>query len=126
MAEPHDDLVRTASRLWAGVIDALRLRAELVALELSEERRRLEQLALSALITVLAVFMLVLALDILLLAVCWDTHRVAAAVASCVIWAALAAGAALFHHWRGRRRAPPFAGIRAVAADDERALRELL
>jgi uncharacterized membrane protein YqjE len=126
MAEPNDDLARTASRLWSGVLDALRLRVELAALELGAERRRFEQLVLSALVTVLALFMLVLALNVALLAVFWDTHRVAAAVASCVLWALLAAGSALFHRWRGRRQAPPFAGISAVLADDERALRELL
>ncbi len=126
MAEPQDDVARTASRLWAGVLEAIHLRVQLLALELSEERRRLGELAVSALVVVFAMFMLVLSLNVVVLAVFWDTHRAAVAIGSCVFYALLATGAALFHRQRSRRQVPPFAATAAVLTEDERALRELL
>jgi len=123
---PEDsDLAPTASRLWAGLLEALHLRLELFALELGEERKRLTDLALSALVAVFAVFMLVLSLNLLLLALFWDTHRVAVAAASCALYTVLAAGAWSYHLRRSRRQGAPFAATSAVLADDERALREL-
>ncbi len=126
MPEPQEDVARAASRLWAGVLEAVHLRVELIALELGEERRRLEALAASALVVALALLMLLLSLNVALLALFWETHRSAVAVGSCVFYALLAAGAALFHRRLSRRRAPPFAATATVLADDERALRELL
>ena len=122
----HDDLVPTASRLWAGLLEAAHLRLELFALELGEERKRLGNLVVSALVVVFAVFTLVLSLELALLAVFWDTHRVGIAVGSCVFYAVLAAVAAFLHRRRSRRQSPPFAATASVLADDERALRELL
>ena len=122
---PDADLAPTASRLWASVLEGLHLRVELFALELGEERKRLTDLALSALIAVFAVFMLVLSLNLLLLALFWDTHRVAVAVGSCALYAVLAGCAWAYHLRRSRRQGAPFAAISAVLADDERAFREL-
>jgi len=122
----HAELSRTASRLWAGLLEGVRLRLALFALELGEERRRLGDLVLSALAVVFAFFMLLFSLNVALLAVFWDTHRVAVAVGSCVFWALLAAGSGVFHRSRSRRQAPPFAAISSVLADDERVLRDLL
>jgi len=126
VAQPTDDTDRMASRLSAGVLEAIHLRLELVALELGEERDRLGELVLSALVVVVALFMLVLALNLALLAVFWDTHRVGVAVGSCAFYLLLALGAGLYHRWRRRRRSRPFAATAAVLAEDERALRELL
>ena len=127
MAEPdQDDIPRTASRLWAGVLEAAHLRLALMSLEVGEERRRLGALLTSALVVVFAVFMLILSLNIALLALFWDTNRMVVAVGSCVFYALLAAGAGLFHARRSRRQEAPFAATAAVLADDERALRELL
>jgi uncharacterized membrane protein YqjE len=126
MANSEDDVAHVASRLWAGVLEAVHLRVELFGLELGEELRRLGQLAISALTVVFALFMLLLTVNVLLLAAFWDTHRVAVAAASCLFYALLAVAAALFHRRRSRRQAPPFAAIATVLSDDERALRELL
>jgi len=123
---PEDsDLAPTASRLWVSLLEALHLRLELFALELGEERKRLTDLALSALVAVFALFMLVLSLNLLLLALFWDSHRVAVAVGSCGLYAVLAAAAWGYHLRRSRRQGAPFAATSAVLADDERALREL-
>jgi uncharacterized membrane protein YqjE len=127
MPEPHDDDAgRAASRVWAGVLEAVHLRAALFALEMDEERRRLGARLVSALVAVFATFMLLLALNVVVLALFWDTNRIAVAVGSCVFYAVLAAGAGVFHALRSRRQAPPFPATAAVLADDERALRDLL
>jgi len=126
MANPEDDVSHVASRLWAGALEAAHLRVELFGLELSEELRRLGQLAVSALAVVFALFMLLLSVNVVLLAAFWDTHRVAVALASCGFYALLLLAAAVFHRRRSRRQAPPFAAIATVLSDDERALRELL
>jgi uncharacterized membrane protein YqjE len=75
---------------------------------------------------VFALFMLLLSVNVVLLAVFWDTHRVAVALGSCLFYALLAGAAALVHRRRSRRQTPPFAAIATVLSDDERALRELL
>jgi uncharacterized membrane protein YqjE len=126
MPHTQDDVTRAASRLWAGILEAVHLRVELFALELGEEGKRVGELALSALAVAAAVFMTVLSLNVLLLAVFWDTHRIAVAVGSCVFYTLLAAAAGVFHRRRSRRRAPAFSATAAVLAEDERALRELL
>jgi uncharacterized membrane protein YqjE len=126
MTQPHEETARTAGRLWAGVLEAMHLRLDLIALELGEERERLGDLLLSAVVVVFALFMLLLSVNLALLAIFWDTHRVAIAVASCAFYVVLAAAAARYHRSRRRRRARPFAATAAVLADDERALRELL
>lgn len=125
MPDSQDDIARAASRVWAGVLEAVHLRLALLALELGDERRRLGELAVSALVVVGALVMLVLSLNVALLALFWDTHRMAVVLGACVLYALVAAGAWLFHRQRSRRQAPPFAGIASVLADDERALREL-
>ena len=123
---PRDsDLAPTVSRLWGSVLEGLHLRIELFSLELGEERRRLTGLALSALIAVFALFMVFLSLNLLVLALFWDTHRVAVAAGSCALYALLAAAAWIYHVLRSRRQAAPFAATSAVLAEDERALREL-
>jgi uncharacterized membrane protein YqjE len=125
MTPPDSDLAPTVSRLWGSLLEALHLRIELFSLELGEERRRLTGLALSALIAVFALFMVVLSLNLLLLALFWDTHRVAVAAGSCALYVLLALVAWIYHVRSSRRQASPFAATSAVLAEDERALREL-
>ena len=125
MPPPDSDLSPTVSRLWGSVLEGLHLRIELFSLELGEERRRLTGLALSALIAVFALFMVVLSLNLLLLALFWDTHRVAVAGGSCALYVLLAVAAWIHHVRRSRRHASPFAATSAVLAEDERVLREL-
>ncbi len=127
MAEPSDsDLGRAVTRLWASAVEGLYLRLELFGLELGAERQRITDLMLSALVVAFAIFMLVLSLNVALLVLVWDTHRVPVAIGLCVFYAALALGAAAYHFRRSRRASPPFAATTQVLADDERALRDLV
>jgi uncharacterized membrane protein YqjE len=123
---PESELVDTARRLWASVLEGVHLRVELLALEVGEERKRLVELVLSALIAVFAGFMVVLSVNVVLLVLFWDTHRVGAAVAMCAFYALTALAAAAYHRSRSRRTVPPFAATADVLARDEQALREPL
>ena len=68
MMSTQEDAARTAGRLWAGVLEAIHLRLELIALEVGEERERLGDLLLSAVVVVFALFMLLLSVNLALLA----------------------------------------------------------
>ena len=122
---PDSELLPVVSRLWATLVEGMRLRVELFALELGEERRRLGELLLATFAMVGALFMLLWSLQAALLVILWDTHRVAIAIGSCACWAALALGCGLFHRLR-RRREPPFAATTSVLARDEEMVRRLL
>lgn len=127
MAEPSpSELGTVAGRVWASAFEGLHLRLELLALELGDERRRLTGGLLLAVVAVLAGFMGLVSMNVALLALYWDTHRVGIAVGSCIVYVLLAAGAALALKRRSRRASAPFATLAKVLADDERALRDLL
>jgi uncharacterized membrane protein YqjE len=119
-------LAGTAARLWAALIEGVQLRVELLALELAEERQRLVELVFSALATAVAVLLFAMSLNVLLLVVFWDTHRLAAVVGMCLFYAGAAAACVLLHRRRSRRLAPPFAASTAVLRQDQDTLREIL
>jgi uncharacterized membrane protein YqjE len=126
VAEPSEPtLAGTAARLWAVLIEGLHLRIELFALELGEERRRIVELMFSALALALAVLLLAVSLNVVLLVLLWDTHRVAVAIGTCLFYAGAAIGCGLHHRRLGRRQSPPFAATTAVLARDQEALRDL-
>jgi uncharacterized membrane protein YqjE len=118
-------LAGMAARLFAALAEGLQLRVELFGLELAEERQRLVDLVVSALATAVAVLLLAFSLSVLLLALFWDTHRVAVAGGLCLVYAALALGFGLRHRRRSRRLAPPFAATAAVLARDQETLRDI-
>jgi len=120
------ELVAAAARIWASLVEGAQMRLELFALELGEERRRIVDLIVSAVVVALALFLLVLALNVALLVLLWDSHREAVAIGTCVFYAAVAAAAAAFHRRRRRRGGAPFAATSAVLASDQSAVRELL
>ena len=127
MADPQDsELVGTAQRLSAGLVEGLHLRLALVETEVAEERKRITDLVVSALVTALAVFLLLVAINVAVVIFFWDTHRDAVAIGMCLVYTGLAAGAVLQHRRRRRLATPLFAATRAVLAEDERVLRELL
>jgi uncharacterized membrane protein YqjE len=118
-------LAGMAARLFAALAEGLQLRVELFGLELAEERQRLVDLVVSALAAAVAVLLLAFSLSVLLLALFWDTHRIAVAAGLCLVYAAAAVGFGLRHRRRGRRLAPPFAATTAVLARDQETLRDI-
>lgn len=117
-----DDLGATAGRLSASLLEGIQLRLELFALELTEERHRIGAQFVSVLAAALAVVLSVLSLNVLVLVVFWDTHRVAVALATFVFYVALAVGFAIRYQRHRRRGAPAFATTLEVLARDRRSL----
>lgn len=118
-------ITTTAARLVAALAEGLQLRIELVGLELAEERERLVALVSSALATAVAVLLLAFSLNVLLLALFWDTHRVAVAAGMCGAYAAAACACFARHRRKRRRLTPPFSGTTAVLARDQETLRSV-
>jgi uncharacterized membrane protein YqjE len=116
-------LAGTAARLAAALAEGLQLRIELFGLELAGERQRLVDLLVSAVAMGVAVLLLALSLNALLLALFWDTHRVAVAAGLCGVYAAAACACFVWHRRRRRRPTPPFSGTTSVLARDQEALR---
>jgi len=119
------DLSIAARRLSASLIEGLQLRLDLLALELGEERRRLSQLVLSTLALSLALFMVFLCINVALLILFWEEHRIPVALGMCGFYGALAAVLAFVIVRRIRRGAQAFAATREVLEKDAQALREL-
>ena len=101
------------------MLDVLRTRAELLAVELAQEKARLARLAVRAGVALLSLCLCLQLLAVLAVAWFWDTpHRLAAVLAVGAVFA-LAAITACLMLWHELRSAPPpFAGsLQALSAD---------
>jgi uncharacterized membrane protein YqjE len=119
------DLSVAARRLSASLIEGLHLRLDLFAMELDEERRRISRLILSTLALSLALFMVFVCINVALLIVFWEEHRIPIALGMCGFYGALAAVLGLVIVRRVRRAAQAFAATREVLEKDRQTLREL-
>ena len=119
------DLSIAARRVSASLIEGIQLRLDLLALELAVERRRLSQLVLSTLALSLALFMVFLSINVVLLILFWEDHRIPIAIGMSGFYGALAAVLGLVIVRRIRRGARAFAATREVLEKDAQALREL-
>ena len=106
--EGSSDLSIAVRRLSASLIEGLQLRLDLLALELGEERRRLSQLVLSTLALSLALFMVFLCINVALLILFWEDHRIPIAIGMCGFYGALAAVLGLVIARRIRHAAQAF------------------
>ncbi len=118
---PQSGFKPAATRLAGSVVALVRARLELAAIELTEERQRLQVRLALLLAGVVLVVAALLALGFLLIAVYWDTHRVAAVLGVGV--GALARGVGLIYVSQRPRQAGdgPFAATLAEL-DKDRAL----
>jgi uncharacterized membrane protein YqjE len=123
--EGSSDLSIAVRRLSASLIEGLQLRLDLLALELGEERRRLSQLVLSTLALSLALFMVFLCINLALLILFWEDHRIPIALGMCGFYGAFAAVLAFVIVRRIRRGARAFSATREVLEKDRLTLREL-
>ena len=119
------DLTIAVRRLSASLVEGLQLRLDLLALELADERRRLSRLVLSTLALSLALFMVFLCINVALLILFWEDHRVPIALGMCGFYGALAAALCLIIVRRIRGAAQAFAATREVLEKDHQRLREL-
>lgn len=128
MAESHraggtaSDWRASLHGLGQSLLAMLRVRAELLGIELAEEQARLKA---TVILAALAAIFLGLGLQILaflIIVVFWDTHRLWAIAGVAIAYFAIAALAALWIRrlWRG---APPFAASREELRKDMDALR---
>jgi len=82
-------------RLGASLIALGRIRLELLAIELHEEKARVSELLLWSVLTALMVGFGAVFVAVLVTVALWDTHRVAALGASALLFIALAAVGAM-------------------------------
>lgn len=113
----------TLRRLGASLLALGRIRLELLALEIQEEKERLALLLFWSLFSAMLCGFGLMFLALWITAAWWDTHRVLALAVSCLAFV----GLALFGVWRVRkllsREERPLAASLAELRDDEDGLR---
>ena len=114
-----ETLKRTSAVAWHG----LELRFDLLATELHEERQRILGLIVFTQIAVLAAFMAFLLLNILILVIYWETHRVTAAVILCAFYTVAAIAAAVYARRRARTASRPFVATLEELRKDRAAMK---
>lgn len=90
------------------LLQGAKLRADLMSLEWREEKRRLFQLVLFTILVALLGAMAVASLNLLVLVLFWDDHRLAVTVGFTVLYSTLALAMALIARHRFRSLDLPF------------------
>jgi len=117
--------VGSAGRISASLVEGIHLRLELFALEMGQERGRVIELVILCVVMALAAFLLLLAINVALLVVFWESHRVQIAVGMVVFYAlVLVVGLLLFRRRKNSHDAP-FTAIHRVLNQDIEGLRDL-
>jgi len=121
-AEPRTEagpgLTASLRRLRRGLLAALRTRAELLSVELAEEKERRQEMLVLA---VLGALFLALGLQLvafLVVVVFWDSARLAAAAGVTVLYVGISAWAFLRLRSKWRDSPPPFAASLDELAKD--------
>ena len=91
---PATNLLQSAVRLAGTLLEVVQTRGELVATEVEQEIGRAARVLLLGFAALLAAILGLLVLGVVIIAVFWDTHRVAAALAVLLVFAAIAFGSA--------------------------------
>jgi uncharacterized membrane protein YqjE len=111
-------LKRVGSSLMEGVEDRL----QLLALDLQSEKLRLVPLLVGLLVGLFAAFMAMLSLNVLLLLIFWDRHRLLVGTALFVFYMLLAMVLGLFVRRRLKTAPTPFGSTLEVLRKDREAL----
>jgi uncharacterized membrane protein YqjE len=114
-----DSLKRINAAAWQG----LEYRFELLATELHEEKQRLLILGALTQVALFAAFMAFLCLNLLVLVVFWDEHRVAAALILAAFYLLVASAGGLYVHRRARNAAHPFSASLEELRKDRAAMK---
>ena len=117
--------VGSAGRISASLIEGIHLRLELFALEMGQERGRIVELVILCVVMALAGFLLLLAINIALLVVFWESHRVEIAVGMVAFYALVLVVSSLLFRRRSRSSDAPFAAVQRVLNQDIEGLRDL-
>lgn len=124
--QPRSGLRATLAQLVQDALSMAVTRLELVAVELAEERERLQLRLALVFAGILLLHFGLMALGALIVAWFWDSHRFVAL--SCVSAISLASGGWLLRHARtiGQGEATPFAATLAELDRDRESLSRLL
>jgi uncharacterized membrane protein YqjE len=114
-----------AGRISASLIEGIHLRLELFALEMSQERDRIVELVVLCVVIALAAFLLLLSLNVALLVVFWDSHRVQVAIGMVAFYALVVLTSWLLLRRRSRAHEEPFTATHSVLGQDMEGLRGL-
>lgn len=110
-------------RYVATLLEGVKYRGELMSLEWQEEKRRLFQVVLSAVLAALSTAIALASLNVVLLMIFWETHRLEVAVGFSVLYALLALIFGLSARRRARLKDKPFQStFEELRKDGERIL----
>ncbi|MES2354708.1 MAG: phage holin family protein [Pseudomonadota bacterium] len=124
MSGPEGAGLLDAVRALGGTLFALiRTRVELIATELEEEKERRKEMLVLAGIAALFIGMSLLLAAFFFVVLFWDTHRLLAAGAVTLIYAAIGVGALLRWRQKIRNSPPAFAMTSSEFESDWKALR---
>ena len=96
-------------QLGAAMLEGLTFRLDLASLEFQEEKQRLFSTLFLTLASAFLAFLAFVCVNVLILVLLWDTHKIAAVVSMTVAYLALAIGCALWLRHRLRHAPEPFA-----------------
>ena len=111
-------LKRASGIVWQGI----EYRIELLTLELQEDKRRLLALGALMLVALFCAFMAFLCVNVLVLILFWDTHRLAVAITMLGLYAAVAIALGTYALRRARSAPRPFTATLAELRKDRAAL----
>jgi len=115
-------LVDSAHGLFRGLVRLLRTRAELLAIELAEEKERRKEMVVLAVVGALFFALGIQLLAFLIVVVFWDTYRIAAITIVTVVYLGVAAWAFLRLKYKWSDGTPAFAATLEELGKDMDAL----
>lgn len=123
---PAERLLRLGEGLLAILVESGRTRIELLSVELAAERLRVMRMLAAAIICSVAILLGLAFASFLVVAVFWDTHRLAAIGAVTLVYALIAVATALWLRHALNTAPVPFANTRDTLERDYLALRDRL
>ena len=121
-AAPSHGLLASLRNLVATAVGILQTRLELLATEVEEERLRLLQIALWAVIAVFLLALGILTLTLFVVILFWDTHRVLVTGLLAVLYLVLGAAIGLAARSKARAKSKLFSASLAELAKDREQL----
>ncbi|OGA53958.1 MAG: hypothetical protein A3F74_11595 [Betaproteobacteria bacterium RIFCSPLOWO2_12_FULL_62_58] len=121
-AAPSHGLLASLRNLAATAVGILQTRLELLATEVEEERLRLLQIALWAVIAVFLLALGILTLTLFVVILFWDTHRVLVTGLLAVLYLVLGAAIGLAARSKARAKSKLFSASLAELAKDREQL----
>ncbi|MDH4189593.1 MAG: phage holin family protein [Betaproteobacteria bacterium] len=123
-AAPDEGLMASLRRLLATLLESLRTRLQILAVECEEERERLREIVLYGVASLFFLALGFVLLSLLLIALFWDSHRLTVIAVLAAVYLVAGGAAAAVVRAKARNRPAMFSATLAELADDYRRLRE--